>query len=141
MSEAVGVNNDKKSRPQFNNIGIFDIVRYRMPLAGLVSILHRISGAFMFLLLPFILYLLDKSIMSEVSFTHMQGIASHWFVKLVILALSWSYLHHFAAGVRHLFMDMHMGITKEGSRRSSATVLTVSLLLTLAVALKLFGVF
>ncbi|MGI4938159.1 MAG: succinate dehydrogenase, cytochrome b556 subunit, partial [Janthinobacterium lividum] len=109
--------------------------------AGLVSILHRISGAFMFLMLPFILYLLDMSIMSEISFSNMQGVASNWFVKLVILALSWSFLHHFIAGLRHLMMDMHVMITKEGSRQSSAAVLTISLLLTLAVALKLFGVF
>lgn len=141
MSEAVSVNNDKKSRPQYSNIGIFDILRYRMPLAGLVSILHRISGAFMFLMLPFILYLLDLSIASELSFARMQGVASHWFAKLVILALCWSFLHHFVAGLRHLMMDMHWMITKEGARKSSASVLVISLLLTLAVALKLFGVF
>lgn len=141
MSEAVSVNNDKKNRPQYSNIGIFDILRYRMPLAGLVSILHRISGAFMFLMLPFILYLLDLSIASEISFANMQGVASHWFAKLVILALCWSFLHHFVAGMRHLMMDMHWMITKEGARKSSASVLAISLLLTLAVALKLFGVF
>jgi succinate dehydrogenase / fumarate reductase cytochrome b subunit len=136
MSEAAN-----KNRPQFKNIGIVDILRYRMPLAGLVSILHRISGALMFLLLPFILYLLEKSLTSEISFDHFKGITSHWFVKLVILALAWGYLHHFSAGIRHLIMDMHIGLDKDSARVSAAAVLVVSLVLTLLVALKLFGVF
>jgi succinate dehydrogenase / fumarate reductase cytochrome b subunit len=106
-----------------------------------VSILHRISGALMFLLLPFVLYLLERSITSETSFDYLRGFASQWYIKLLILALSWAYLHHFAAGIRHLFMDMHMGLSKEGSRHSAASVLAISLFLTLLVALKLFGVF
>jgi succinate dehydrogenase / fumarate reductase cytochrome b subunit len=131
----------KKKPPQFRNIHITQLPNYRLPLAGLVSILHRISGALMFLLLPFILYLLESSITSEISFNKMRAMVSHWFVKLVILALSWAYLHHFAAGIRHLFMDMHMGLSKDGSRHSAASVLAISLFLTLLVALKLFGVF
>lgn len=136
MSEAV-----KKQRPQFRNIHVTQILRYRMPVAAIVSILHRISGAFIFLLLPFILYLLDKSLASEMSFDYFRGIASHWFAKLILLALSWAYLHHFCAGVRHLFMDVHIGGSKEGSRKSAAGVLVASLSLTVLVALKLFGVF
>lgn len=136
MSEAA-----KKSRPQFSNIHITQIAHYRLPLAGLVSILHRISGFLMFLLLPFVLYLLERSLTSESTYEYMRGFVSHWFVKLIILALSWAYLHHFSAGIRHLFMDMHMGLSKEGSRHSAASVLAISLFLTLLVALKLFGVF
>jgi len=131
----------KKSRPRYSNIHVTQIVHYRLPLAGLVSILHRISGALMFLLLPFILYLLELSITSEISFNNLRAIVSSWFVKLIILALSWAYLHHFAAGIRHLFMDMHMGLSKQGSRHSAASVLAISLFLTLLVALKLFGAF
>jgi succinate dehydrogenase / fumarate reductase cytochrome b subunit len=136
MSEAV-----KKNRPRFYNIHVTQIVRYRMPLAGLVSILHRISGALLFLLLPFSLYLLEQSLTSELSFEHFKGITSHWLVKLVILALVWGYLHHFCAGIRHLFMDVHFGLGKDGSRKSAAGVLAVSLVLTVLVALKLFGAF
>ena len=136
MSEAA-----KKSRPQYSNIHITQLVNYRLPLSGLVSILHRISGFLMFLLLPFVLYLLERSITSEISFDYLRGFASHWFVKLIILALSWAYLHHFIAGIRHLFMDMHVGLSKEGARNSAATVLAISLCLALLVALKLFGVF
>lgn len=137
MPEAV-----KKHRPQFRNIHFLkDLPRYRLPAAGMVSFGHRVSGFLMFLLLPFILYLLEKSLMSELSFAHFKGIASHWFVKLVILVLVWAYLHHFCAGIRHLVMDAHIGLSKDSARRTAVTVFAVSLPLTLLVALKLFGVF
>ncbi|AMO94855.1 succinate dehydrogenase, cytochrome b556 subunit [Collimonas fungivorans] len=136
MSEAA-----KPNRPQFRNINITQIVGYRLPLAGIISILHRISGLLMFLLLPFILFLLDKSLVSESSFEYFKGFTSNWFVKLVILALSWAYLHHFCAGIRHLVMDNHIGLTKDSARKSAAGVLIISVPLALIVALKLFGAF
>ena len=126
---------------RFTNIHVSQIIHYRLPAAGMVSILHRISGAMMFLLLPFILYLFDLSITSEISFASLQGFASHWFVKLLILAISWGYLHHFCGGIRHLIMDAHIGLSKEGARQSANMVFAVSLPLTLLVALKLYGVF
>lgn len=137
MSEVVG------KKPRFGVMRLTDAVfgGYRLPLAGFVSILHRISGMLMFALLPFILYLLDKSLTSEISFAVFQKFTSGVFVKLVILALAWAYLHHFCAGVRHLFMDLHMGLDKDSARKSAVGILLISLTLTLAVALKLFGVF
>jgi succinate dehydrogenase / fumarate reductase cytochrome b subunit len=114
---------------------------YRMPLAAIVSILHRISGFLMFALLPVVLYLLELSIRSEISFGYLQGFAQHPITKLVILALCWGYFQHFCAGVRHLIMDTHVGLDKDSARKSAATVLVISLALTLLVALKLFGVF
>lgn len=131
----------KSPRPQFRNIHITQIAGYRLPLAGVVSILHRISGLLMFLLLPFTLYLLDRSLLSAVSFEYFKSFTSHWFVKLVILALSWGYLHHFCAGIRHLIMDQHIGLDKDSARESAAGVLIVSLALAALVALKLFGAF
>ena len=130
----------RKSRPQYSNIHITQLHHYRLPAAGLVSILHRISGALMFLLLPVTLYLLERSLTSESTYDAMRGFASQWYIRLIILALSWAYLHHFLAGIRHLFMDMHYLLSKEGSRNSAITVLALSLFLTLLVALKLFGV-
>ena len=114
---------------------------YRLPLAGVVSILHRISGLLMFALLPFALYLLELSIRSEMSFDYFKGIASHPFVKLILLGLVWGYMQHFCAGVRHLVMDLHIGLDKDSARKSAATVLLISLSLTALVGLKLFGVF
>ncbi len=137
MSESV-----KKHRPEFRNIHLLrDLPHYRFPAASIISITHRISGFLLFLMLPFILYLLEKSLMSELSFAHFKGIASHWFVKLLVLAMAWAYLHHFCAGVRHLFMDTHVALSKDGARRTSIAVFAVSLPLTLLVALKLFGAF
>ncbi|MDO8301261.1 succinate dehydrogenase, cytochrome b556 subunit [Lacisediminimonas sp.] len=130
-----------KDRPQFRNIGVSQIVRYRMPLSAMVSILHRISGLLIFLLLPFVLYLLEKSLTSEISFDHFKGVLSHWFARLVVLALAWAYLHHFCAGIRHLFQDAHVGLTKEATRKTAVVTLVISLLLTTLVALKLFGAF
>lgn len=136
MSEAA-----KPHRPQYRNIHFIEIAGYRMPLAALVSIMHRISGLVMFLLLPVILYMLDQSLLSETTFESFRNFTSHWFVKLIILGLSWAYLHHFCAGIRHLVMDLHIGLSKESARHSSAAVLAISLVLAAAIALKLFGVF
>ena len=130
----------KQARPEFRNIGIAQISRYRLPWAGKVSILHRVSGALMFLLLPFVLYLFEQSVTSELSFAKFSALLSYGFVKLVILALIWGYLHHFCAGIRHLVMDMHMGLAKHEAVKSAKIVLAISLLLTLLVAMKLFGV-
>lgn len=131
----------KKDRPVFRNIHITDLVRYRLPLAGVVSILHRVSGAVMFLLLPFILYLLEKSLTSELSFEHFRGIVEGICPKIILAGLVWAYLHHFCAGIRHLLMDMHMGLEKSCAHKSAVGVFVVSVPLALIVALKLFGVF
>ncbi len=145
MTEAV-----KKARPEFRNINVFnDVPGYRLPVAGLVSILHRISGLMMFLLLPFIVWMLDKSLSSEFSFAKFKsafnvglGFAPGWFLKLVALALIWAYLHHLIAGVRHIRMDLnHDTVTKETGRASAIRVLVVSIALTVALGAKLFGLY
>jgi len=136
MSEAV-----KRNRRQFGVMSFSQAIHYRLPLAGVVSIFHRISGALMFLLLPFVLYLLDKSITSEISFEYFKGYTSRFPVKLALLVLIWAYLHHFCAGIRYLFADFHIGLDKDSGRKTAAGVFAVSLPLTALVALKLFGVF
>jgi succinate dehydrogenase / fumarate reductase cytochrome b subunit len=140
MSEAVR-EVPKKERPEFRNIHITDLPNYRLPPAGWVSILHRVSGAGIFLLLPFLLYLFQLSLLSEDSFKYFAGIASHPLVKLILLGLIWAYLQHFCAGVRHLFMDVHVAIEKDSARKTAVSVIVVSLALTALAGLKLFGVF
>lgn len=130
-----------KKRPEFRNIHITQLANYRLPAAGIVSILHRISGATLFLLLPLVLYLLDQSLVSENTFAAMRGFVSNWFIKLIILGLSWAYLQHFFAGIRHLAMDSHLGLEKQSSRHTSIAVLSATGFFTLLVALKLFGAF
>ncbi len=135
------------SRPVIRNINAFkDLPTYRLPLAGFVSILHRISGALMFLLLPFIIWMFDMSVSSEISYARLMqafaAVGSGWFLKLVALALIWAYLHHMIAGMRHLWMDMnHAAVSKEFGRRSAATTLVVSILLTVVLGAKLFGLY
>lgn len=136
MAEAV-----KKARPEFRNIHVTQIARYRLPWAGKVSILHRVSGALLFLLLPFVLYLFEQSLTSEISFQKFNDLLSGIFVKLLVLTLIWGYLHHFCAGIRYLFLDLHMGIDKASAQKSAVSVLVVSLLLTAVFGLKLFGAF
>ncbi|MES2831186.1 MAG: succinate dehydrogenase, cytochrome b556 subunit [Pseudomonadota bacterium] len=130
-----------RKRPEFRNIHITQLANYRLPVAGYISILHRVSGALMFLLLPVALYFLDQSLISEDTFNYFRNVMSGWFAKLVVLALAWAYLHHFFAGIRHLAMDYHVGLEKQSSRNTSVAVLAVSLSLTALVALKLFGIF
>lgn len=140
MSDAA-TEGQRKPRREFRNIHVTELMNYRQPFSAIVSIMHRISGMLMFVLLPFILYLLQESIRSEISFAHFQGIASHPLSRLVILALVWGYMHHFCAGIRHLVMDTHVGLDKDSARKTSVAVLAISLVVTLVVALKLFGVF
>ena len=141
MSDAAP-NTSPKIRPEFRNIDVSQLAGYRLPVPGVVSILHRVSGALMFLVgLPVVLYLLQQSITSEISFQSYKDFVSGWFVKLVLLALIWSYLHHFCAGIRFLLLDVHVGVEKEKARTSATGVLVVSLILTFVVGLKLFGVF
>ena len=129
-----------KPRPQFRNIGITDLMAYRLPMAGKVSILHRISGALLFLCLPGLIALFAMSFSSEAGFKAMSTVVGSPLVKLILLVLIWGYLHHFCAGMRYLALDLHIGVDKEPAAKSASLVLGVSLALTVVFALKLFGV-
>ncbi|MEF9943364.1 MAG: succinate dehydrogenase, cytochrome b556 subunit [Burkholderiaceae bacterium] len=131
----------RKPRPEFRNIHISQIVAYRLPLAGIVSILHRISGALLFLALPLLLWLFELSIMSEISFDKFTALAASLPAKIVLLGLIWGFLHHLVAGLRFLVLDLHIGVEKTAAASSARVVLGVSLALTALAAIKLFGVF
>ena len=138
-----------KKRPEFRNINaLSDLPTYRLPAAGWVSILHRISGLLMFLLMPLIIWLFDNSISSEISFAKFSaafnvglGFVPGWFMKLVALALIWAYLHHFIAGLRHLYMDVCHAVSKEFGKSSAIVTLVLSLGLTAVLGAKLFGLY
>ncbi|MGN6652050.1 succinate dehydrogenase, cytochrome b556 subunit, partial [Trinickia sp.] len=117
----------QRPRPEFRNIGIGDItMSYRLPLAAKVSILHRVSGALLFVSLPFLLYLFDQSLTSEISFETFKLFLSNIVVKLIALVLAWAFLFHFCAGIRHLVMDTnHDAVTKENGKRTSVVVFVV----------------
>ena len=126
-----------KPRPKF--LALNEI---RLPIAGFVSILHRVSGAGLFLLLPFLIYLLQLSLdPSPQSVARLASLTGNAFVKLILFGLAWAYLHHFCAGIRFLLIDVHVGVEKVTAQKSAKGVLVVSLLLTALVGAKLFGGF
>ena len=133
------------TRQRPGTMRLIDAFQYRLPIAGVVSILHRVSGVAMFALLPFIVWLFDVSLSSEISYAEFTsvfvagvGVVPGWFFKLVALALIWSYLHHFMAGVRHLWMDATHAVGLEFGRQSAVFTLAASLLLTFVLGAKLF---
>jgi succinate dehydrogenase / fumarate reductase cytochrome b subunit len=135
-------------RPVYRNIHVTQIISYRLPPAGIVSILHRVSGLMMFLLLPFIIWMFDNSLTSEISYESFTnafvagiGFVPAWFIKLVVLGLLWGYLHHFIAGVRHLWMDATHSVSKEQGHNSAVFTLASSLLLTALLAAKMCGLY
>jgi len=156
-----------KKRPEFRNINAFkDLPSYRWPMAAIVSGMHRASGLIMFLLLPFIIWMLDTSISSEISFAKFKALFNigsnfswssflfwnfaqpvgftlpGWIFKLVALALIWAYLHHFIAGLRHLWMDTHHGaVSKEFGKSSAIVTMALSIGLTLVLGAKLFDLY
>jgi succinate dehydrogenase / fumarate reductase cytochrome b subunit len=123
-----------KPRPVY-----LDLVRIRLPLPGIVSILHRISGALLFLFgIPLLLAAVATSLGSPAAFAEMKTAWAHPLAKLVLLGFAWAYLHHFCAGIRYLLLDLHKGIDLPAARRSSVIVLVVSLALTLMVGVRLW---
>jgi succinate dehydrogenase / fumarate reductase cytochrome b subunit len=123
----------RKQRPKHLAIN-----QIRLPLPGIVSILHRVSGAGLFLLLPFLLYLLDRSLGSPETFETFAAVVDNGFIKLILFGLLWAYLHHFCAGIRFLMLDMHKGVDLEPARKSSKIVLVVSITLTLIIGVVLW---
>ncbi len=117
-------------RPRPKNL---DLTTIRLPLPGKVSILHRVSGAGLFLFLPLLLWAFQNSLTSPDTFAGFKSLVAHPLAKLVFGGLIWAYLHHFCAGIRFLLLDLHIGIDKEAAVKSSAAVLGVSLVLTVLI--------
>ncbi len=116
-----------------------DLLRIHLPLPGWVSILHRVSGALLFVALPLGVWALSVSLAGEAGFERMAGLAAHPLAKLCMLVLVWAFAHHFFAGLRHLALDLHWGVELRRARRSSLAVLLASALVTLVAAWRLFA--
>ena len=137
----------RPKRPEFRNLNAFkDLPSYRWPLASLVSGMHRASGLILFLMMPFIIWMFDTSVSSETSFARFTSVFSNGvgvvpgvLIKLVALGLSWAYLHHFIAGLRHITMDIYHTVSKEQGRKTAVLTLVFSLSLTALFGAKLFG--
>jgi len=123
-----------KPRPVY-----LDLVAIRLPLPGFVSFLHRATGALLFVVgIPWLLWVVQHALASPDAWAAMRASLAHPFAKLVLLALAWGYFHHFLAGLRHLAMDLHIGLELPAARRSAAVVLVLALVLAMAVAVKLW---
>jgi|TARA_B100000315_G_scaffold258599_1_gene311350 succinate dehydrogenase / fumarate reductase cytochrome b subunit len=103
-----------------------DITTIRWPLAAIGSIIHRISGVFIFLNVALLLYLLDLSLQSQAGFDQAQAMLDNFVVKLVAWAVLAALLYHLIAGIKHLLMDLGIGETKQGARISTLIVMSLS---------------
>ena len=126
-----------KQRPKY--LALHEI---RLPLAGYASILHRVSGAGLFLMLPLLIWLLQLSLgSSQDSAALFSAVTGNILVKLILLGLLWAFLHHFCMGIRILLIDIHVGVEKQQAHASAVAVMVVSLALTLILGLKLLGAY
>lgn len=123
----------KKERPKHLDLRVI-----RQPLPAVASILHRISGAGLFLMLPFLIYLFQLSIESPQSFEAFKAVTGHPLAKLVLTGLLWAFLHHFCMGIRILLLDLDMGTDIGPARASAKAVLAISLALTVILGVKLW---
>jgi succinate dehydrogenase / fumarate reductase cytochrome b subunit len=122
-----------KKRPKYLNL-----VQIKLPIAGFASILHRVSGIGLFLMLPLLIWLFELSLKSPESFQTLQAVTANPFVKLILIGLLWAFLHHFCMGIRILLIDVHVGVEKAKASASAKAVLAVSLILTLVLGAKLW---
>ena len=119
-----------KTRPKY-----YDLNLAHLPPPGLVSILHRISGALLFFpALPIALYILHVSLASREGFEHWAVFFAQPGVKLILVLAAWGYAHHFFAGLRYLLLDLHVGIAKAPARTSAVAVLVLGFLAALTFA-------
>jgi succinate dehydrogenase / fumarate reductase cytochrome b subunit len=129
-----------RSLPEFRNLGVDQLASYRYPPGAIVSLLHRVSGVLMFVVgIPFVLYLFQNSIISELSFERYRGVVASWPGKLVLLVLIWAFVHHVLAGIRHFGLDLHLMGERGQNALTARIVLGLSVVITLVCALLLFG--
>lgn len=117
----------QKQRPVYLDVGKLAM---QLPIPGIISIMHRISGVALFVALPFLLYLLAGTLSQEEQFTDYQALVAHPLVKIALLGLLWGYMHHFCAGIRFLFLDVHKGLELPTARLTAKLVVVISLALT-----------
>jgi succinate dehydrogenase / fumarate reductase cytochrome b subunit len=125
--------NKMARRPKY-----LDLFQIRLPLPALTSFLHRVSGALLFLTIPLLLILLQQSLSSAAGFDAVRTRLGHPIVKVFLLALLWAYLHHFFAGIRLLFLDVHIGVDLPQARITAALAVSISVVLTLLMGIWLW---
>jgi len=122
-----------KARPKYLNL-----LQIRQPVPAIVSILHRVSGAALFLFLWLFLFGLERSLATPESFAEVKATIGHPLMKLTVLGLIWAYIHHTFAGIRHLGLDLRLGIALPQARATSYAVLVLGFGLTLVIGVLLW---
>jgi len=126
--------------PASNRPKHLNLMKIRLPVPGLVSILHRISGFGMFLFAWAMLWLLQMVLQSPETFEQVKQCAQSWIVRLFLTGMAWAFLHHFFAGIRFLLLDVHVGTDLATTRRMSWAVLVLSVGGTLIVGAKIWSI-
>ncbi len=112
------------------------LLQIRLPIAGLVSVGHRVSGVLMVLGTPLLIWMLARSLSGPVGFAAVRALFAGPVAHILLLLGLWALLHHLLAGVRYLLIDMQVGVDKPAYRTSARTVIVAAPLL----ALLLLGV-
>ncbi len=118
------------NKPKYLNL-----FKIRLPLPGVVSILHRISGFGLFVLIGLILWVFQLSLHSKAGFELVISLMTFWVTKLLLIGIVWAFVHHFFAGIRFLLLDLHWGADIFSARVSGVLVMTLSIASTLFFAL------
>ncbi|MBK1679527.1 succinate dehydrogenase, cytochrome b556 subunit [Rhodocyclus tenuis] len=110
-----------------------DIMSIRLPLPGVLSIIHRLTGAALFILLPVFLWLFERSLATPETFAEVKALGNHLIVRLILLGFIWFYIQHFLTGLRYLLIDLHKGVELEAARFSTKVVFAASTTLMLVI--------
>jgi succinate dehydrogenase / fumarate reductase cytochrome b subunit len=111
------------SDKKYNRPKNLDLLHIRLPIGGVVSILHRVSGILLVLVLPFAFLLLQRSLHSPESFAQVVALLGSLPARVFLLFVLTLLSHHFFAGVRHLLLDLDIGISRENARLGAWLVL------------------
>jgi succinate dehydrogenase / fumarate reductase, cytochrome b subunit len=123
-----------KPRPKY-----YDLNLLNLPMPGLVSIFHRITGVVMFLMLiPLSLWILQSTLTDSAGFAKWQSYYAMLPVKLILIGFVWAFMHHLFAGIRYLLLDLHIGIAKEPAQSSAKVVLALGIVATALFAYRIW---
>lgn len=124
-----------KKRPVFLDL---QVLSRALPIPGIVSILHRISGVVLFLMLPVLLALLAGSLSNGETFATYKAWADNWLLKLILWGVLWAFIHHLFAGIRFLLLDAHLGTDLKTARQSARIVLIAGIVVALILGVALW---